>query len=107
METGRHPAVGALGFFATTIILAVAALVTGRALGLPRCFRSLGKLCPEASAGCACRRTAAVVEALDFARCYRSLRALSPSRPPLLEDNARRCGGFPDKSGHCVILLRP
>ena len=61
METGRHQAVGTLGFFTTTIILAVAALVTGRALGLPRCFRSLGKLCPEASAGCACRRTAAVV----------------------------------------------
>ena len=72
METGRHPAVGALGFFATTIILAVAALVTGRALGLPRCFRSLGKLYPEASAGCACRRTAAVVGGLDLARYYRS-----------------------------------
>src|ERR1019366_6482150 len=84
METGRYPAVGTLRFFATTIILAVAALVTRRALGLPRCFRSLGELCPEASAGCACRRTAAVVGALDFARCYRSLRALSPSRPPLL-----------------------
>jgi hypothetical protein len=51
-----------------------------RARGLRRCSRSLGELCPGASAGCACRRTAAVVGALDLARCYRSLRALSSSR---------------------------
>jgi hypothetical protein len=85
-----------------------AALVTRRrVLGLPRCFRSPGELCPEASAGCACRRAAAGVGAFEFARCYRSRRALSPSRPPLLKDNTSRSGGFPGKSGHCVILLRP
>src|SRR5664280_1949581 len=141
MATGRYSAVSTLRFFSTTIILAVAALVTGWALGLlPRCFRSPGRLCPEssvrlaslrmiavvvrmngrvlplprcfrslgktplpASPGAARRRTD-VVGALDFARCYRSFRALSPSRPPLLEDNTRRCAGFPGKSGHCGIL---
>jgi hypothetical protein len=36
METGRYPADGTLGHLACPIILAVAALVTGRALGLPR-----------------------------------------------------------------------
>jgi hypothetical protein len=86
---------------------AAAALVTRPVLGLPRCFRSPGELCPEASACCACRRTAAGVGAFHFARCYRSLRALSPSRPPLLKYNIRRCGGFPGKSGHCAILVRP
>jgi hypothetical protein len=78
--------------------LVVATLVTCRAFGLPRCFRSLGKLfplCPEASAGCDCRRAAAAVADLVFQRCYCSLGKLSPSRPPLLEVNARRCGGFP------------
>ena len=78
--------------------LVVATLVTCRAFGLPRCFRSLGKLfplCPEASAGCDCRRAAAAVADLVFQRCYCSLGKLSPSLPPLLEVNARRCGGFP------------
>ena len=114
---------------------AVAAPVTGQALGLPRCFVHLegfalnllwfGCLpdrcgggadewmgspffhavfvhlegCPFKISGPGYRRTAAAVGALDFARCYRSLRTLSPSRPPLLEDNARRFGGLPDKSG--------
>jgi hypothetical protein len=64
------------------IIFAVEALVAGRALGLPHCFRSLGELFPEASAGCACRRITAVAGALDFARCYRSLRALSLAFAP-------------------------
>ena len=77
--------------------LVVATLVTCRAFGLPCCFRSLGKLfplCPEASAGCGCRRAAAAVADLVFQRCYCLLGKLSPSRPPLLEVNARRCGGF-------------
>ena len=78
--------------------LVVAMLATCRAFGLPRCFCSLGKLfplCPEASAGCDCRRAAAAVADLVFQRCYCSLGKLSPSLPPLLEVNARRCGGFP------------
>ena len=35
-------------------------LATGQALGLPRCFRSLGEPCPEASAGSISRWTLAV-----------------------------------------------
>jgi hypothetical protein len=67
-----------------------AALVTRRrVLGLPRCFRSPGELCPEASARYACRQTAAGVGAFEFAQCYRSRRALLPSRSPLLKDKIR------------------
>jgi hypothetical protein len=73
------------------------------ALGLRLCFCSLGRLCPEAFAGCACRRTAVVAGLLDIAQFYRLLRILWQSRPPLLEDNARRCGRFASKSGHLAI----
>jgi len=67
------------------MILNVAALVTvtGLVLGLPRCFRSLEELCPEAFAGWACRRILAVAalvtgRALGLLRCFRSLGELCP-----------------------------
>jgi hypothetical protein len=70
------------------LIFAAALVTRRRALYLPRCFRSPEELCPEASARYArrhaCRQAAAGAGAFEFARCYRSLRALSPSRPPLL-----------------------
>jgi hypothetical protein len=54
-----------------------------RALRLRRCSRSLGALCPEASAGCACRRILAVAAlatggALGLRRCSRSFGELCP-----------------------------